>query len=263
MSTPPIANNWEENSASSGSSLTIANYTIPAGVQLEMLVVGTAAKDLGGAVGATKPTGVTWGGVPLTLVKEVACTQEATNESGTSLWCMLGPGSGTGDIVVTWSESQSAGIHAFACYLTNVAQDVPVALTGSKSATADTATFTQTLSAVPENYLIIDALALSGPTAGGTEISATAADQTARINQSVGSGASRLLGSEKTVLAADDKTLSWATSGGGSGRYAAVIAAFETGGLTVVATRRRSIGMVAYWHLIEAERRQQGLTIQK
>jgi len=124
----------------SGSTLN-ANYTVAAGNNRVLLV---AAGAVDAVVGATVATGVTYGGVAMTLVDSQ--TSAAGNQDiGASLWILNNPLEGLNAVVVTFTGAV-VGNCAIICAFTNVDQvtQQDLAATGTSGSGATTSSLSRT-----------------------------------------------------------------------------------------------------------------------
>lgn len=173
---------------STGAQTLTFSHTVAAGNR-RVLVVGGGAVD--GNVSNIPITGVTYGGVAMTLV-DARTQTSGSQEVGASLWILLAPAVGTADVVITHTAS-CLGRVGIACAFYNVDQGSPQDTTATGQGTSVTPT----------------SLSRTSATSGalGVDLVITRQQKT----HAVGAAPQELLGSQVQSTGGEDCTLSMST----------------------------------------------------
>ena len=170
------------------------SHTIGTGLN-RLLVVGVAMRK-----GNVVPTGVTFGGVPLTNIGTLATGKK---DAGVSLWGLASPASGAAGIVVTFGSKQKAT--AGSVSFDGVDQTTPWGAFVSINGNATTASIT--VASAP-GEVVIDAIS-----AHDGKITITpGSGQAQRWNSSSGGGKGEIQGAGSTAPGSASVTMSWTLS---------------------------------------------------
>lgn len=170
-----------------------------------ILIVGTMARDAAGATDGVV-TGVTYGGVALTKIREDITATDSSKWFYTGLWYLVNPAAGSGTIAVTMTGTVNAQAIA-ACTFSGALQASPVDVSGVYSSEAATTTApTLTLTTTVDGTVTIDVM-YSGASGGIV----SAAGQTERWDIGI-NGAGDAAGGGTTIgNSVGDVTHTWTT----------------------------------------------------
>ena len=191
----------------SGANVKTLSYSVTVGGGLSngllLVTVGSYAPS------SISVSSVTYGGQPLTRIRR---DNNGVNGAYIELWSRLAPAAGTGNVVVTMSNTVEQ-ISSGAMVFTGVDQTNPVeAQTGSVVAGATHGSHSNTLTTVTNNAWVVDAMAAPGPVTAG-------AGQTMRWGGGMHGASTR-----GPVSPAGPTTMSWSWPASGSASAQSLIA---------------------------------------
>lgn len=201
------------------------------------IVIAQFSGEVSGLVSDTPTiTGVTRGGVPMTLGKATSIS-EGTGYAYTSVWYLLNPTPGTADIVTTPSNTTFIHCQLIAGNLPGRKAQAPEVTTETGTA-VDGSTLSQSITTLTDNAAILSAIVTNTE---GAAVSDQTQEGTAVSIGTLTSGSRGSIGSF-VQSTAGAKTMSWVVSGGYQ-RVAMVNLSFEAAPvisltLTDVATGR-------------------------